>query len=98
LMNRFTDHLQVITTNNYYTIADFHTTNHSTLSVLSLISTSLYLVSALHNGYSFAVFSLDVSWYYYFIIIIISGVRLSPLGTAATIGLLYQPKMIDDGD
>jgi hypothetical protein len=31
-------------------------------------------------------------------IIIISGVRLSPLGTAATIGLLYQPQMIDDGD
>jgi hypothetical protein len=25
------------------------------------------------------------------------GVRLSPLGTATTIGLLYQPKMIDDG-
>jgi hypothetical protein len=33
-----------------------------------------------------------------FIIIIISGVRLSPLGTAATTGLLYQPHMIDDGD
>jgi hypothetical protein len=24
--------------------------------------------------------------------------RLSPLGTAANIGLLYQPQMIDDGD
>jgi hypothetical protein len=32
------------------------------------------------------------------IIIIIIGVRLSPLGTAATVGLLYQPQMIDDGD
>jgi hypothetical protein len=31
-------------------------------------------------------------------IIIISGVRLSPLGTAATTGLLYQSQMIDDGD
>jgi hypothetical protein len=31
-----------------------------------------------------------------FIIIVVSGVRLSPLGTAATIGLLYQPQMIDD--
>jgi hypothetical protein len=31
-------------------------------------------------------------------IIIISGVGLSPLGTAATTGLLYQPQMIDDGD
>jgi hypothetical protein len=30
--------------------------------------------------------------------IIVSGVRLSPLGTAATAGLLYQPQMIDDGD
>jgi hypothetical protein len=30
--------------------------------------------------------------------IIVSGVRLSPLGTAATTGLLYQPQMIDDGD
>jgi hypothetical protein len=32
------------------------------------------------------------------IIIIISGVRLSPLGTAATSGLLYKPQMIDEGD
>jgi hypothetical protein len=37
-----------------------------------------------------------------FIIIIIiylvslDGVRLSPLGTSATVGLLYQPRMIDD--
>jgi hypothetical protein len=30
--------------------------------------------------------------------IIISRVGLSPLGTAATTGLLYQPQMIDDGD
>jgi hypothetical protein len=30
--------------------------------------------------------------------IIVSGVRLSPLGTAAATGLLYQPQMIDDGD
>jgi hypothetical protein len=29
---------------------------------------------------------------------ILSGVRLSSLDTAATIGLLYQPKMTDDGD
>jgi hypothetical protein len=33
-----------------------------------------------------------------FFVIILSGVRLSPLGTAATTGLLYQPRMIDDGD
>jgi hypothetical protein len=29
----------------------------------------------------------------YFFIIIISGVGLSPLGTAATSGLLYKPQM-----
>jgi hypothetical protein len=26
------------------------------------------------------------------------GVRLSPLGRSATIGLLYQPQMVDDGE
>jgi hypothetical protein len=30
--------------------------------------------------------------------IIFREVRLSPLGTAATTGLLYQPQMLDDGD
>jgi hypothetical protein len=29
-------------------------------------------------------------------LIILSGLRLSSLGTAATTGLLYQPRMIDD--
>jgi hypothetical protein len=33
-----------------------------------------------------------------YLFIIVSGVRLSPLGTAVTTGLLYQPQMIDDGD
>jgi hypothetical protein len=31
-------------------------------------------------------------------IIIINGVGLSPLGTAATSGLLYKPQMINEGD
>jgi hypothetical protein len=31
-------HLHVVTTNNYNTLADFHTTNHSTLSLLNLLS------------------------------------------------------------
>jgi hypothetical protein len=35
-------------------------------------------------------------YYYYFIIL--SGARLSPVGTAANTGLLYQLQMIDDGD
>jgi hypothetical protein len=61
-MNRFVNHLLVVTTNNY-NIADFHTTNHSTLKSSQSILTSLYLVTSLNNGYSSAVFSLDVSWY-----------------------------------
>jgi hypothetical protein len=33
-----------------------------------------------------------------FVIIILNGVRLSPLRTVGTTDLLYQPQMIDDGD
>jgi hypothetical protein len=33
-----------------------------------------------------------------FHVVLISGVRLSPLGTAATTGLFYKSQMIDDGD
>jgi hypothetical protein len=35
-----------------------------------------------------------------FLVFLVSlgGVRLSPLGTSATVGLLYQPRMIDDDD
>jgi hypothetical protein len=32
------------------------------------------------------------------IFFILSGVRLTPLGTAVNTGLLYQPQMMDDGD
>jgi hypothetical protein len=39
-----------------------------------------------------------VLYYYYYYYFIISGVGLSPLGTAATSGLLYNPQMIDEGD
>jgi hypothetical protein len=38
LASSLIDNLQVVTTNNYNIIADFHTTNHSTLSLLSLVS------------------------------------------------------------
>jgi hypothetical protein len=34
----------------------------------------------------------------YLFITILSGVRVSPLDTAAITGLLYQPQMIDDRD
>jgi hypothetical protein len=33
-----------------------------------------------------------------FLLVSLGGVRLSPLGTSATVGLLYQPRMIDDDD
>jgi Ca2+-binding RTX toxin-like protein len=61
--NNLIDHLQVVTTHNYNTITDFHTTNHSTLSS-HLSFTSLYVITALNNVqvYSSAMISLDVSW------------------------------------
>jgi hypothetical protein len=37
----FIDHLQVATTNNYNTIADFHTTNHYNLGFLQPTVSSL---------------------------------------------------------
>jgi hypothetical protein len=33
-----------------------------------------------------------------FFLVSLDGVRLSPLGTSATVCLLYQPRMIDDDD
>jgi hypothetical protein len=41
---------------------------------------------------------LDPSRPYRVLTTFLSGVRQSPLVTAATTGLLYQPQMIDDGD
>jgi hypothetical protein len=35
-VNRFIDQSKVVTTNNYNSIADFHTTNHSTLRFLGV--------------------------------------------------------------
>jgi hypothetical protein len=35
-------------------------------------------------------------WRKFFFLVSLGGVRLSPLGTSATVGLLYQPLMIDD--
>jgi hypothetical protein len=35
---------------------------------------------------------------FFFFLVFLGGVRLSPLGTSATVGLLYQPPMIDDDD
>jgi hypothetical protein len=35
---------------------------------------------------------------FFFFVVSLGGVRLSPLGTSATIGLLNQPRMVDDDD
>jgi hypothetical protein len=37
-------------------------------------------------------------WRYSIFLVSLDGVRLSPLGTSATVCLLYQPWMIDDDD
>jgi hypothetical protein len=37
-----------------------------------------------------------VAFYLFFYFVSLGGVRLSPFGTSATVGLLYQPQMIDD--
>jgi hypothetical protein len=42
--------------------------------------------------------ALYISPFSFFIFFIISGVGLSPLGTASTSGLLYKPQMIDEDD
>jgi hypothetical protein len=55
-MNRFTDRLLFVTTNNYNTNTDFHTTSSGSAF------TGLCLVTALNGGYSYAAFSVDVSW------------------------------------
>jgi hypothetical protein len=39
-MNRFIEHSQVVTTTKYNTVTDFHTRNHSTLSLLPLVFTT----------------------------------------------------------
>jgi hypothetical protein len=38
-----------------------------------------------------------IVWFSFFLVSL-GRVRLSPLGTSATVGLLYQPRMIDDDD
>jgi hypothetical protein len=49
-----------------------------------------------YNTQNYWVFGLRPSSGIFFIII--NGVGLSPLGTAATSGLLYKPQMIDEDD
>jgi hypothetical protein len=39
--------------------------------------------------------ALHIYDYNFFFLLSLGRVRLSPLGTSATVGLLYQPRMID---
>jgi hypothetical protein len=59
-MNRFYDKFQVVTTNNYNIVADFH--NKSLRAKPSPAFTSRCLATALNNSHSSAMFLLDVSW------------------------------------
>jgi hypothetical protein len=49
-VNIFIDHFQVVTTNNYNTTGDFHTTNHSTLSLFQPVFANLSLATASNSG------------------------------------------------
>jgi hypothetical protein len=73
--------------NLYNPISVSSTKCFSNLSLVNDSKIQPYLVYILRA-------SLNKQWF----IIIISEVRLSPLGTLASIGLLYQLRMIDDGD
>jgi hypothetical protein len=57
-------------------------------------STGIYTVRSCYQ----VMISRDLTDWEDLVCFFISGVGLSPLGTAATSGLLYQPQMIDDGD
>jgi hypothetical protein len=48
------------------------------------------------SGYETGGFSRRAQLQGLFILVSLGGVRLSPLGTSATVDLLYQPRMIDD--
>jgi hypothetical protein len=62
---------------------------------ISNITHQLKLISKIHNFISYL---LIYFVFFKIFFIILSGVRLSPCGTEATSGLLYQPQMTYDGD
>jgi hypothetical protein len=65
--------------------------NHNPTAPLRLVLLFFFCQAVAYCHSEFAPESMNL-------IIIISLVRLNPLGTAATTGLLNQPQMIDDGD
>jgi hypothetical protein len=60
------------------------------------------LRSKTHNSYTYIICEQSLCLAYrdllFIIVIILSGVRLSPLGTVATTGLLYRLQIIDNSD
>jgi hypothetical protein len=70
------------------------------MNVIFTPAISVFILVLWHKlllGYGFSQVIKLVSRSVFFFIIV-SGVRLSPLGTAATTGLLYESQMINDGD
>jgi hypothetical protein len=63
-------------------------------SVLPTDCTRVFSVVLTKTAFCFLKHYYYYYYYYYYNI----GTRPSPLGTAATVGLLYQPQMTDDGD
>jgi hypothetical protein len=55
----FIDHLLLETTNQYNILADFHTTNPTTLNLISLFS--LAFVAALNNVFTVSFLTTDVN-------------------------------------
>jgi hypothetical protein len=77
------------------TTGGIHCADHVTPSIRK----KLALTSPTSGGRSVGIVRLRTKGHgVFFLVFILSGVILSPLGIAATTGLLYQPRMIDDGD
>jgi hypothetical protein len=71
---------------------------HSVRLAVSMKSTVFWhqtifsLLDSYKRTFMSVVFKMSIFFF------ILSRARLSPLGTAANIGLLYKPQLIDDGD
>jgi hypothetical protein len=72
--------------------------DHSPLSDASFKNAALHGMVLKHRDNIFLHKTRSVINNFSLIIIILNGVRLSPLGIVDPTGLLYQPQMIDDGD
>jgi hypothetical protein len=62
------------------------------------ISSEFVHVTTVYSVRNVITYLMSLFLQVFIVFIVLNGVRLSPLGTEATIGLLYQPQMIGDGD